>query len=401
MQVQIEKMIEKIKNPYIIFDKATNNVILSNDVAKNFVGDNQGNIDLYQIFGSLEIFDIPLEEYKCTIVPIQISDITIHRIMANEDKNVNVFIGYFDDEHTQAFIELEPKYNFNKTFEAMQELSDDILFFVEIEKRSLVLRGELGGKIAVEPSVNNYPMSLIEAGIIHEDDVEMYLSTADETLKGINCECEFRVKMSDGSYNWFSKTTIIVHDDDNKPIKVLGKLTNIQASKDLQFKMTHDLLTKTLNKVSFVNFVKDRLSTSNSSNRHAFYFIDIDDFKYANNKYGTAFGDNLIKTIGETLSHCIRGNDFIGRIGVDEFVLFISNIKSDEAINQKTELILEEISKEFKFEGDTHSATVSIGIATYPNHGKTYNELQKKADIALYHSKNTGKNLATLYSDSL
>ncbi len=399
MQVLISRMVEKIKNPYIIFDKNTNEIIIANDVAKNYIGDSNGIIDLKLIFKSINDFDNSLEKSKLTTMPIQISDVTIHRIMFNEDVLVNIFIGYFDDEHNQVFIEIEPKYNFNKTFEALQELSDDILFFVEIEKRSLVLRGELGGKIAVEPSVNNYPTALIETQTIHPDDVELYLKTANDTLKGINCSCEFRVKMADGSYNWFSKTSIIVHDDTGKPIKVLGKLKNIQENKELQYKMTHDLLTKTLNKISFVNLAKKKLSTSTSQNKHAFYFIDIDNFKHINSTYGREFGDAIIENIGTILIDCIRGNDFVGRIGVDEFVIFVSNIKSKEAIISKAEYILNEISKEYTLNGINYHATASIGVALYPEHGKTYNELQKYADIALYNAKGLGKNKINIYEN--
>lgn len=231
MQVLIQKMIEKIKNPYVIFDKETQIVIFSNDIAKKHIGNENGDIDLTTVFKTLHIFDSPLEEAKTNSNPIQIPDVAINRGLSNDIRVENIYLGYFDDEQTQVFLEFEPKYNFSRTFEALQELSDDILFFVEIETRSMVLRGDLGGKIDVQPKVNNYPKSLIEEGVIHVDDIEHYLQTAEDTLNGINCECEFRVKMSDGAYNWFSKTSIIVHDDYGKPIKVLGKLTNIQEDR--------------------------------------------------------------------------------------------------------------------------------------------------------------------------
>lgn len=401
MQILVSRMIEKIKNPYIIYEWSTKKVKYANDVAKNYVGDKQKNIDISKVFDNLQIFEYPLEQSKNISVPIQLVDVGINRLLSNDKMIVDVYTGYFEIDEDLVFIEIDPKYNFRKTFEALQELSDDILFFVEIESRSIVLRGEIGGKIDIAPSVDNYPISLVQAGIIHRDDVEHYLENANLTLQGEQNDSEFRVKMIDGSYNWFSKTSIIVFDDHGKPIKVLGKLKNIQEQKDLEFKLTHDLLSKTYNKISFINLVKAQLNSSSSGVKHAFYFIDIDDFKKINNDYGRDFGDYIIKDIGNTLIKCVRGKDFVARLGVDEFVIFVSNIKDDAIVIDKAEYIISQISREFSNDDFTHVVSVSLGIAIYPIHGKTYNELQKKADIALYNSKNMGRNKIIVYSDDL
>lgn len=401
MNISILKMIEKIKNPYIIFDKSTKEVIFSNLKAQEFIGDCNGYIDLNVVFNSFDRIYDSLDKQSNG----EISDIYVNIPKFHEQKLANIYLGYFDDEKSKIYIEIQTKSNIKKMFEAIQELSTDILFMINIDKRLLFFRGELSEQLGLSDNIVNFPQSLIDSNVIHPDDVDAYIVASEDMLDGIQRSCDLRIRLNNGDFNWFSLSSVIVYDDYNRPIKVLGKLKNIQNNKDLEFKMSHDLLTKTLNKISLINCISEILHASDDTETHAFYYIDIDGFNKVNEKFGHHFADELLKNLSESLSTCVRETDLIGRVGIDEFVIFLPNIVCEDAIMRKAELILSKILHEFVLGDDKCPLKASIGISKYPYHGTTYNELQKKADIALYMSKEkrkqdvNGSNFATIFSE--
>lgn len=401
MDISILRMIEKIKNPYLVFDKATKKVLFSNQKAKEFLGDFNEVIDLDTIFNSADIiYDFFNKQSNG-----EISDIYVNIPKTNEQKLTNIYLGYFDDEETSVYLEIQTKSDIKKMFEAIQELSNDILFLINIEKRLLFFRGELSEKLGLSDNIVNFPYSLVESKAIHPDDVDAYLVASEDMLDGIQRSCDLRIRLNDGCYNWFSLSSVIVNDDYNRPIKVLGKLKNIQKTKDLEFKMSHDLLTKTLNKISLINCVTEVLHASDDTETHALFYIDIDGFSKVNENFGHHFADELLKNLAESLLTCVRETDFVGRVGIDEFVIFLPNMEFEEAIMRKAEFILSKIEHEFVLGENICSLKASIGISKFPSHGNTYNELQKKADIALYMSKEKLKedvnntSFATIFSE--
>lgn len=401
MSISIVKMINKIKNTYVVFDKDTKKILYSNQKARDFIGDIDGNIDLDVVFDSTSILDDYLKNADPEVSVGEIPDINITLAKLNEKKLVSVFIGYFNEDKTQVFIEIEPKSDIKKMFEAMQELTIDILFLINIEKHMLFFRGELSKKIGLPDSITNFPNSLIELGAIHPEDVDVYLVSAEDMMDGIARSCEIRIKMENNEFNWYSLSSVIVHDDYNRPIKVLGKLKNIQKDKDLEFKMSHDILTKTLNKISFINCATEVLHSSDDKEEvHALFFIDIDNFRAIDEHYTNNFSDEFLKSISKNLTASIRETDLIGRIGIDSFAIFLPNIDCDVAIAKKAELILNKVSQEFSIMSSSFKPKVSVGVSKYPMHGKTYNELQKKADVALFNCKGQGKNTAVIYDNT-
>ena len=116
---------------------------------------------------------------------------------------------------------------------------------------------------------------------------------------------------------------------------------------------------------------------------------------------GHAFGDLVLKTLGEQLSQEFRKTDILGRLGGDEFVIFLRDIKTEDVIKMEADKILN-FFKSFKV-GDyvKYSATASIGVAMYPDDGKNFEELYKAADNALYEAKKQGKNRLIYYNKDM
>jgi diguanylate cyclase (GGDEF)-like protein len=127
--------------------------------------------------------------------------------------------------------------------------------------------------------------------------------------------------------------------------------------------------------------------------------LDIDHFKKVNDDYGHPFGDEVLKRISRELSNVARDIDLVARYGGEEFVVILGNAgrrdckKVAERIRKKVEAL------SFDCEGETVKTTVSLGGATFPEDGKTKEELIRHADQALYHSKHAGRNRYTAFKN--
>ncbi|MGM0378254.1 MAG: GGDEF domain-containing protein [Bacillota bacterium] len=150
-------------------------------------------------------------------------------------------------------------------------------------------------------------------------------------------------------------------------------------------KATTDNLTKTLNKDGILRKITDFIQDK-QINKFSIIFFDIDDFKSINDTYGHNIGDKSLKTLSNTILKTKRSIDFIGRYGGDEFIIILKNATIEQTLD---------IGKRYQKNINRNSNpkfTVSMGISTYPEDGKTIKSLLNIADQGLYKSKEKGKN---------
>jgi diguanylate cyclase (GGDEF)-like protein len=120
--------------------------------------------------------------------------------------------------------------------------------------------------------------------------------------------------------------------------------------------------------------------------------IDLDNFKSINDRFGHAFGDRVLQIFATTARGAIRGSDFVGRLGGEEFAVVLYGLASERAL-----VVAERIRNAFAeeaevVEGQTVGATVSIGLAIYDGSTIGFTELLWRADRALYRAKEAGRN---------
>jgi diguanylate cyclase (GGDEF)-like protein len=126
--------------------------------------------------------------------------------------------------------------------------------------------------------------------------------------------------------------------------------------------------------------------------------LDIDDFKSINDTYGHQAGNEVLKAIARSLSENCREYDTIARYGGEEFAIILHSTKIENAVSL-SERIRGAVSS-LVTTPLTKTITISIGIATFPAHADTADDLIKKADLALYHSKKNGKNRSSVYEST-
>lgn len=176
----------------------------------------------------------------------------------------------------------------------------------------------------------------------------------------------------------------------------------MEAEAFINFQAYHDLLTRLPNRSLF----KDRLSVAitqagRNSSRLAVMFIDLDRFKIINDSLGHTMGDRLLQAVSQRLLQCVRKGDTLSRFGGDEFTLLLPEVQDDAATTQVAEKILESLREPFQLSGHEIYVGASIGIAMFPDGGKTLDTLIKNADIAMYRAKNIGKDGYQLYSPEM
>ncbi len=167
----------------------------------------------------------------------------------------------------------------------------------------------------------------------------------------------------------------------------------------LSYLAYHDTLTGLPNKLSL--FEASRRIFVPKNGVVALLYIDIDNFKNVNDTLGHAYGDILVKKVGERLKAFFKDNDFIYRLGGDEYVIILPYVTTSDDVVIIVKKLIDDFSTEFDLSGSLMQISLSIGIALYPEHGTVIDQLLKYADIAMYRVKNTGKKNYFLYNHSL
>lgn len=312
-----------------------------------------------------------------------------------------VFVDISKQKNMQDIILLE-----GEKYRIAAELSKDILFEYHINKDQMIFSEkykDLYGRNSVIDGLYNYCED--RRPLVHPDDWGIYLELCQELRRGKSIiNCEYRVKDRLGDYIWTQLMGKTIYDDDKKPIRVIGKIVNVDIQKReleaLEYKATRDPLTGVYNKEVTIKKI-DKFISGNRNNKHMLMFIDFDDFKNVNDSYGHLVGDKVLTFVISQIKEVFSEGEIIGRTGGDEFIVFSGNIINIEDILKKAESILKVLNVTYTTEEYSIPISGSIGISVYPEDGLYYEQLLEKADKALYSVKKKGKNNYMLYNSEI
>lgn len=283
----------------------------------------------------------------------------------------------------------------------IQELTSGALFYLNAKGTKLTHHSILLKRRGLANEMDSYPKCVIP--LIHEDDVSNFLKFSDKMVSGNHESFQFRYKTGSNNYSWAKISCLPILDAQGDIVELVGRVKNIDNEVELVKQATIDPLTNALNKEFVKDTVENILSKSlqqpDNKLHHALFFMDLDNFKYVNDNLGHKFGDFLLQELGKRLCASVRSGDIIGRVGGDEFIFLIRNIPNMSMLLDKAQRLLDTIGQEFNDGTMSHYIGGSVGIAVFPEHGTTYDDLYKNADTALYRSKRRGKNMATIYKE--
>ncbi|CEG60174.1 GGDEF domain-containing protein [Legionella micdadei] len=168
----------------------------------------------------------------------------------------------------------------------------------------------------------------------------------------------------------------------------------LQADKDkFHYLARYDTLTNLPNRSYFQNYFQSIIESAKAKNYCVtVFFMDLDGLKEVNDRYGHDAGDSLLSQSGKRMQSCFRENDFLSRLGGDEFTAVINHLERDKIPKAIAKRIIQEFNRPFLINGKLINCKISIGLATYPFDSQNPDELVVKADQAMYYAKNAGGN---------
>ena len=165
------------------------------------------------------------------------------------------------------------------------------------------------------------------------------------------------------------------------------RIKEFVLKREINIQKDTDDLTGLKNKGALTREINEYLDNY-SKNKGIMLLLDIDYFKKINDTYGHDFGDEVIRQLGKYLGKLFTNGEIVGRFGGDEFLIFIKDADSKELAENIAKVIVSDTKDNIKLPNKDQFFSVSIGIAIYHGVEKNYSEIFKKADVALYKTKN-------------
>ena len=191
--------------------------------------------------------------------------------------------------------------------------------------------------------------------------------------------------------------------DDDLESKMLRRTEElVKLNKKLRFQAYHDSLTRLPNRAMFDEQLSQAIKQAGPGGfRLAVIIIDLDNFKSINDTMGHEAGDDMLYVISDRLLNVVGGSGIVARLGGDEFVILLNHLKNRDIANSLMGEIVDKIKQPISIKGKTISVTMSAGISLYPEHGTDPITLKRTADLAMYQSKEQGRNNYQFFNSSM
>lgn len=294
---------------------------------------------------------------------------------------------------------LDDFYVSEDVYKTIANLSASMLFEWDIEKRAMFLSDNFKDLF----NVNEQDATLTEGGfldsLMNEVDARHFKKDLEALTEGRKeyADCEYQVKTLRNTEIWVNVKASVVSSRRGDITKVIGVVTDINNKKksalQLSQKASYDFLSKLYNRSTFLKEMQKMLDMRRSNENYAVLFLDVDDFKYINDRYGHNVGDEVIKYVADTIKSCIGAGGIAGRFGGDEFVMCVTDAEKVEDVENFAMGIIDKL-----YEGYDCSSLemiikvkASIGVSLIPEHGKSAEKLVGAADEAMYFVKKNGK----------
>jgi diguanylate cyclase (GGDEF)-like protein/PAS domain S-box-containing protein len=283
---------------------------------------------------------------------------------------------------------------------------------IEVNERLLQLFGYAPGQLALTSDAFH--------ALIHPDDVPGWDWAIRTNLRDSRQPLHWEVRVRHGSGRWIwllYSGTVVARDAKGRALRMAGICYDIQAQKELEEQLRQsartDSLTRLPNRVELLNRIHQSLQRARQQPGYCFavLFMDFDRFKQVNDTLGHAVGDELLRQIAQRLQASLRpGDAFVqtsdfsqmaARIGGDEFVVLLDDIRGDLDAQVVAARLLDVLSQPYQIGPHRISSSASIGIVTTAHMADDPDSVLRDADIAMYEAKRQGRGRYELFDPSM
>ena len=253
-----------------------------------------------------------------------------------------------------------------------------------------------------------HDISISGSQLTHKADREQVVEVMNKLMTGDEPRSTgiIRNHRKDGETIWCEWYHSCLLDEQGRIASILSFVqdvsSRIQAEERLQYLATRDALTGLPNRLLLQERLTQAIAQAKRSGRRiGVMFIDLDRFKNVNDTLGHRIGDELLKRVTASLSEALRETDLLARLGGDEFMVIVEDFGDPTVLNLVAQKLQEAIAQPFQIEDHDIYVTSSIGIAVYPDDSDDPEGLLKHADVAMYRSKELGRNTYQFFDADL
>ncbi len=299
-----------------------------------------------------------------------------------------------------SFNEFIDEVNLNsQRYSTISNLADNMLFEWDFHKETMYVSDNTLTKFDIKPEQAALSNGRFLDSLMEQEDADRYKRDINTMLKNKSkFSAEYQLKAKSGTTIWVSISATCITDRLGEPLRVIGVISDIDNEKKMELQLSErasfDFLSQLYNRSTFIRMLSSELDRR-GPNKIAVMFIDVDDFKFINDRYGHAIGDEVIRYVADKIRTKVddRGG-FAGRFGGDEFVLCFTNQEDIANAEQIAMDIIDELYVGYTSQDDASvliNVRASIGIAYCPLHTEDVNELLSFSDTAMYFVKKNGK----------
>jgi len=243
--------------------------------------------------------------------------------------------------------------------------------------------------------------------LILQDDAEKVRYKKNKCLSGDvqGYSVEYRVADRNREVRWIlERGRVVLRDGEGRPLRIAGTHSDVTERRRLEdqirYQATHDYLTGLPNRYLFSDRLSQAIAQARRKDRKvALLFIDLDNFKVVNDTYGHDVGDDLLRDAAVRMEQVFREMDTVCRLGGDEFTVILPEPGDRSGVEKIAERLLEAFKIPFSVSSHTIMLEISVGISIFPDDGLDIEMLLKKADLAMYRTKEDGKSAFAFASD--
>jgi diguanylate cyclase (GGDEF)-like protein/PAS domain S-box-containing protein len=225
---------------------------------------------------------------------------------------------------------------------------------------------------------------------------------SDGSVTGLECQAQ----KQNGEVIWVSMTGQVKRDAHGRVTHYEGTVEDVTERRRIQAHIEHQANFDPLTGLATRALLGERLrqaikQAADTGGRVTVALVDLDQFKFINDSFGHQHGDALLKTIGERLKGCVRESDTVARQGGDEFALVLRHYADDGEITAIMQRVQAAVAAPWSTGRRELQVTCSIGIAVFPQDGRSADVLLRNADSAMYKAKDNGRNNCQFFTAEL